>query len=54
LGKGGVSKRAATDEMARVADALGWEIPDAAGFSASPRSLLRFGDLLPLHGRSRR
>lgn len=27
----------------RVADALGFEVPDAAGFEASGRSLLRFG-----------
>ncbi|MDX2010622.1 MAG: hypothetical protein SFW67_10545 [Myxococcaceae bacterium] len=56
----GVSRQAATEalwvafcfnEIARVADALGWEIPDAAGFSASAKSLLSFGYLLPLHTR---
>lgn len=56
----GVSKAAATEalwvafcfnQIARVADALGWEIPDAAGFTASARSLLRFGYLLPFHSK---
>lgn len=54
----GVSKQAARDalwvafcfnDIARVADALGWEIPDTAGFTASAKSLLRFGYLLPFH-----
>lgn len=56
----GVSKAAATEalwvafcfnQIARVADALGWEIPDAAGFTASAKSLLRFGYLLPFHSK---
>lgn len=53
-----MSRQAATEalwvafcfnEIARVADALGWESPDAAGFSASAKSLLSFGYLLPFH-----
>lgn len=56
----GVTKAAARDalwvafcfnEIARVADALGWEIPDASGFLASAKSLLKFGYLLPFHGK---
>lgn len=60
LKSAGVSRAAATDalwvafcfnEVARVADALGWEIPDAGGFTASAKSLLRFGYLLPFHSK---
>lgn len=56
----GVSKAAARDalwvsfcfnDIARVADALGWDVPDAAAFSASAKSLLRFGYLLPFHSK---
>lgn len=56
----GVTKQAATqalhvafcfNQIARVADALGWEIPDASGFTASAKSLLSFGYLLPLHSK---
>ncbi len=54
----GVSKAAAEDallvafcfnEIARVADALGWEVLSPEGFAASARQLLRFGYLLPFH-----
>lgn len=58
LRRAGVTREAAEDalwvafcfnEIARIADALGWEIPGAAGFAASARQLLRFGYLLPFH-----
>lgn len=56
----GVTKTAAKEalwvaycfnQIARIADALGWEIPDAAGFMASAKSLLSFGYLLPFHSK---
>lgn len=54
----GVSKEAAEDalfvafcfnQIVRIADALGWEIPPPEGFAASAKSLLKFGYVLPLH-----
>ena len=36
------------NQIVRIADALDWEIPPPAGFTASARSLLRFGYSLPL------
>ena len=58
----GVTKAAATEalwvaycfnQIARVADALGWEIPEAAGFTASAKSLLSFGYLMPFHSKQK-
>lgn len=54
----GVSKAAAEDalfvafcfnQIVRIADALGWEIPPPEGFTASAKSLLKFGYVLPGH-----
>ena len=54
----GVSKEAAQDavfvafcfnHIVRIADALDWEVTSTEDFSASARSLLKFGYLLPLH-----
>ena len=59
----GVSKEAAEDalfvafcfnQIVRIADALDWEIPPPEGFAASAKSLLKFGYLLPGHGRVRK
>jgi hypothetical protein len=58
----GVTKAAAKEavwvaycfnQIDRVADALGWEIPEAAGFTASAKSLLSFGYTLPFHSKPR-
>lgn len=58
----GVTKAAAKEavwvaycfnQIARVADALGWEIPEAAGFTASAKSLLSFGYLMPFHSKQK-
>ncbi len=35
------------NQIVRIADALDWEIPPPEGFTASARSLLKFGYLLP-------
>ncbi len=57
----GVSKEAAEDalfvafsfnQIVRIADALGWEVVDEAGFAASATSLLKFGYLLPGHSKA--
>ena len=53
----GISRSAAEDailvafcfnQITRMADALGWYVPDRAGFDASARSLLEQGYLMPL------
>ncbi len=41
-----VAVAAGFDVIVRMADTLGFEIPDEAGFQASARSLLRFGYLI--------
>jgi alkylhydroperoxidase family enzyme len=41
------------NQIVRIADALGWEVVDEAGFAASAKSLLRFGYVLPFHRKGR-
>ena len=59
----GVTKEAAEDalfvafcfnQIVRIADALDWEIPPPEGFAASAKSLLKFGYVLPGHGKVRK
>ena len=59
----GVTKEAAEDalfvafcfnQIVRIADALGWEIPPPEGFAASAKSLLKFGYVLPFHGKPKK
>ena len=59
----GVTREAAEDalfvafcfnQIVRVADALDWEIPPPEGFVASAKRLLKFGYLLPGHGKVRK
>lgn len=42
------------NHIARLADALGWEVLEPEGFAASARSLLAHGYLMPLRTRPRR
>ena len=54
----GISRAAVEDALlvafcfntiARIADALGWYVPDRAAFEASAESLLRMGYAMPFH-----
>ncbi len=56
----GVTKEEAEDalfvafcfnQIVRIADALGWEVPDKESFAVSAKSLLKFGYLLPGHSK---
>lgn len=42
------------NHIARLADALGWEVLEPEGFAASAQALLAHGYLMPLRTRPRR
>lgn len=59
----GVSKEAAEDalfvafcfnQIVRIADALGWEVSSREAFAAGAKALLKFGYVLPFHGKPKK